>query len=115
MDELDFDPNRFVFVYPVWTCARPGTFDMIGGNVTRGGKFIAVFTDEDLADRFLESRGLSGCADLLFFEDKDTLAGALKLLQQSGFTHVAVDPAGVDVGEAAKPIDNVIRDVEDER
>ena len=86
----------FLFVFPLWLVA--GHKSKISGFRTihrEENKAIAIYTDEDLAQRDLDT-----CPEQMrdrFFlrEIDDPLAmyGLLVLLKNHGYTHVLIDPA----------------------
>ncbi|HTU93076.1 MAG TPA: hypothetical protein VMF69_23550 [Gemmataceae bacterium] len=66
MDELDFNPDEFVFT-EVWLLAEAGHESdalagdhYLGGPLEDGGHGAFLFTDRDLAERFIVYVGLAG-------------------------------------------------------
>jgi hypothetical protein len=114
-DDFDFDPGSFTFTCPVWICvqrtaAQPTPF---GGNLEDGGKFVALFTDGDLAARFVQARGESGNADILNIPDPEHFQGLLRELREVGFTHAMFDHPGTgDQPRNLVPIEELIRQTE---
>lgn len=97
-DDL-FDSNEFLVVGPLWFVApfpRPHgteeTATAVTKVVTDSGSHAAVFTDLDLADRFLESIGSRERLKPFTLPDKWRFAEFLRLLQSLGETRLAFDP-----------------------
>ena len=93
------DDDKFVFDFPVWIIARKGNVelvetgrgDSIGGDMKGGGKYLSIFTDDDLASRIANEIGDSvSIAKILDIEEWTNL---LKRIQKSEFTHLLVDPS----------------------
>ena len=74
---------------------------------TRGKKAVAAFTDEDLAERFLEALG---DPEMVCFATRtpDALIELLENLQRSGYSLVAFDPMPKPV---FVPLETVLKDV----
>jgi len=92
MDDLVSD--GFLFDYPVWLCVRrddPGR--MVAGKL-KDALFIAIFTDEDLAHRFLGAQGLSQEMQIGAIETPDLFRSFLKDVQKEGFSHIVFDDTG---------------------
>ncbi len=92
MDELD--DGEFFGNYPLWTCigrANPRTL-MCRGDIDKEHRFVGVFTDEDLVERFIvdlnleqkaQKRKIANIAEFLIFLGEALLIGT---------THVFFDP-----------------------
>jgi hypothetical protein len=104
MDDLDFDPNTFTFSYPVWVCFRRGSDDVIGGKLKDGSRFVALFTDKDLAMRFITTRGIAEETDIGDIPNVDAFRGMLTNLQLAGFSHAVFDDTGMG-GDARVVLD----------
>jgi hypothetical protein len=110
-DDLGVDPNVFYSPGPLWVVAVRKTVGLdektgepvansataIVSGSTKNRRFIAVFTDEDLAERFVAQQG-----SLDFIPAKILSAaeyvGLLETWPRTGFTHVAYD-----LGKARTP------------
>jgi hypothetical protein len=112
-EEMDFDPHAFIFSYPVWVVSRKDNPESLaGGPMPGGGKFVAVFTDEDLAERFIrqtcrESESATGA-----IADADAFSGFLRVMQSAGYTHVVLDPSGKPAQVKTLDIDSLLKAVE---
>jgi hypothetical protein len=106
MDEPGIDPAAFAFTYPVWVCVcKDNHGSVIGSGTLEGGRvFLAVFTDGDLAERFLTERGERDAADIIDIPNSANFAGALKDLQLAGYSHIVFDCTG-KLGDAGRVFD----------
>ena len=110
-DDLGVDPNVFYSPGPLWVVAvrqtvgrDEKTAEPVAGNATavvsgstKNRRVIAVFTDEDLAERFAAQQG---SPDLVPAKIRSAAeyVGLLEGWARAGFTHVAYDP-----GKAGTP------------
>jgi hypothetical protein len=88
------DPASFEFTFPLWTLIHPtlktrGLIEM----PVPGGKAAPLFTDNDLADRYLREHPELGHYVLGSFASPAKLLPFLDLLEKRGFTHVLTDPS----------------------
>lgn len=101
MEELDFDPNQFIVVNPLWYVADRKSLDdpdargvVFAKGVTSGGRaFVAVFTDRDLAERFVERVRLPDAVPVEIRTPTEFLT-ILDYLAETGSEHelIAIDP-----------------------
>jgi hypothetical protein len=89
-DELH-DPDVFRLYFPVYVVFGSDG-KLIGYDLPGVGRVLAMFTDEDLARRFVEARNVSQAA-IRRIGVRETLYGPLEIAaQQVGVTHVGIDP-----------------------
>lgn len=100
MDELEFDLDEFVFT-EMWILAEAGYENAalggshyLGGPLEDGARGAFLFSDQDLADRFIAQAGLAGQAVPTQFPGLAEFAGFLRAIQSEGVTRLVVDPAG---------------------
>jgi hypothetical protein len=114
MDDSQCDPVAFTFSYPVWVCLRRDLPDVpLGGNLVGGGKFVAIFTHGALAVQCLAVLGLTDQFDVWDFPNRAAFAGAMKAVEQAGFSHVVFDDDG-KMGDSKRIVEigKLIADVE---
>jgi hypothetical protein len=103
---------EFVFSFPVWTVAKQGAPDVpAGGHLPGGVKFIVMFTDEDLADRFITATGRETDGLATSVDDPVTFLGMLDLWHKDGYTHLVLDPSGRPAHERLVSIDRLMVDL----
>lgn len=112
---IDFDGNKFAVTGPCWIVVERASFDtkgqFAGGFVT--GKigpasYVAVFTDRDLANRFVEHGGRLKTLVPALLETPQALIGFLEGCKPSGCTHVGFDRPPIGNPVTVIPIQNVI-------
>jgi hypothetical protein len=99
MEELDFDPDRFIIVNPVWFVANRESIDnpdergigVATGEASGGRVYVAAFTDQDLAGRFATRMG-DPDALLVPVPTPPALLTLLEYLAKNGHEHIAIDP-----------------------
>jgi hypothetical protein len=91
-DDLGFDAGKFTYRVPVYVCLANDTGDPLGGAVAGGGRFLAFFTDEDLAWRYITA--LKAPAGTAKIADEQAFRDALVAARTAGFTHVVFDHSG---------------------
>jgi hypothetical protein len=98
VEELDFDPDRFVIVGPVWHVADRKSIDpptdtpgIAVGQMPGGREYVAAFTDRDLAERFIE-RMQNPDAVLFPVATPADWVNFLNFLSKTGHEYVALDP-----------------------
>jgi hypothetical protein len=94
MDRTKSSPSAHAWTYPVWFGMNCGDH-MFGGTVQPGGDtFIAIFTTEARAERFIAADPEPDAieASAMRIEDEESFHEWLTDLKQSGYTHVAFDP-----------------------
>jgi hypothetical protein len=101
MEELDFDPNKFIIANPLWYVAGRKSIDnpdargiIFAKGMTSGGRtFVAVFTDRDLAERFIERANLTDAMPIEIQTPTQFLT-ILDYLVSTGSEHelIAIDP-----------------------
>jgi hypothetical protein len=110
-DDLGVDPNVFYSPGPLWVVAVRQTVgrdektgDLVVNSATAvvgGGpkncRFIAVFTDEDLAERFVAEQGKLDLVPVKICSPADYI-GLLEGWTRAGVVHVVYDP-----GKAGTP------------
>src|SRR5262249_16473892 len=83
--------SKYVADFPLWYLSIPGQAkpkDILGGPMPAGGKFAPVFSDEDLAQRFVSSDARFKAVAV----HRPELTDFLDQIEERGFTHVAIDP-----------------------
>ncbi len=104
----DFDPRKLATPYPVWVCARGGNpgAGLLGGTTAGGQRYVAAFSAEGRANRYLAASGDTEGARAVALPDAAAFVAVLRPLYQAGFTYVVFDPDGVEIGEGkeAQPI-----------
>jgi hypothetical protein len=100
MDELDFDPEHFRFSEVPWIVTyRERAGDALAGHPcflggkTEGYSFVALFSDRDLAERFIALAGMQDHTVAIQFPSLGHLVLFLRVIPAHGFTHVVLDPA----------------------
>ena len=98
-DELDFDPDTFFIPGHLWLIVakpKPATMEALCRSLVRAatpkGPFVPVFTDTDLAYRFIERHGQTDNFEPLSSPTPDEFAVILEGLMAAGYTHLAFDP-----------------------
>jgi hypothetical protein len=94
-DEL-FDPDKFLVTFPLWFLNHPkvGLKGLVGLNGPHGEKAPPLFTDKDLAERFMASAPPLAHYVLEKIADPRALLVFLDSLKTGGFTHVTFDHVG---------------------
>jgi uncharacterized protein (DUF433 family) len=111
-----FDPAKFVFQYPVFICLHKETGGVKGATLSGGDKAITIFTDGDLAERFVRQRGEQDVTDIVFLESDEEFVKTLKGMQETGATHVIFDDAGnAGIPRRIVPIPQLLQRIEDQR
>jgi hypothetical protein len=92
MDDL-IDPNVFLIQFPIWTVIHPTAkaegFMRLQGE---GGEVgTPLFTDNDLAQQFLQSAKELAHYVLGCINSPPDLLPLLDILERKGFTHVTID------------------------
>src|SRR4051812_3967432 len=86
------DPGAFRLYYPLYVLLGPDGL-LIGYDLPGTGRVLPVFTDRDLADRFVEVREVAG-ATVQEVALPKMLRGLLAIAtEQVGVTHVGIDPS----------------------
>jgi hypothetical protein len=101
MDELNFDPDSFVFSDVPWIVtyreragdALAGHPCFLGGKTEEGYSFVALFSDRDLAERFIALADMQGHTVAIQFPSLGQLVLFLRAIPAHGFTHIVLDPA----------------------
>jgi uncharacterized protein (DUF433 family) len=95
MDDL-FDPATFFVNFPVYGCFLKGSDGGIpkGRNLSDGSQCVTVFTDKDLASRFVAELGEESTSEILPIYSLEHLTDWLTWCQQAGISHVLFDDAG---------------------
>jgi hypothetical protein len=104
MDELDFDPDAFAFPEPPWLVAEAdyqrealaGESYFFGGDDPAGRPFVAIFSDEDLAQRMIDQGDQGEDFVPVQFEDIDQFTAFLRPLIAAGCTVAILDPVRED-------------------
>jgi hypothetical protein len=110
MEELDFDPNKFAFSYPLWLCVGKGKGNVAGFALGGGRSAVAVFTDQDLAERFITASGARGQVDFVDITDAIVFAKLLTQMKANGASHVVFDDTGkASAVRVVKDIDALLR------
>jgi hypothetical protein len=96
-------PPALSLPYPIWVCVKnDGSENLFGGRLTGGGKFVAVFTQLELAAQFLANQKKEDLAEIRDIPDETKFIGFLSSLLNFGITHVLFDDTGI--GESPKQI-----------
>jgi hypothetical protein len=85
-----FDSNSFAIVFPVWFLVRHDGTPLRAKD--SAGKAVIMFTDEDLAQAFLDESP-PGKFTLRSFDDPSSFLSLLESLEKAGNTHVVADPS----------------------
>lgn len=93
MDDL-FDPAKFIFKYPVFICVHRETGMVKGANLSGGVKAISIFTDGDLAERFIRQLGEQDVTDIVFLESDEEFVKTLKGMLEMGASDIIFDDPG---------------------
>jgi hypothetical protein len=111
MAELELETKGFVFRCPVWTLVskkNPG--ELLTGDLADGGKFICVFSDEDLALRYIGARDLQAEVQASEIPTNAALSVMLKLCHDAGVSLVAIDCKKMPGdAPAAYPVDALLQ------
>jgi hypothetical protein len=98
MEELDFDPDKFIIVNPIWHVVDRKSVenpDEKGIGVIRGvtsdGPYVPFFTDQHLAERFGERLGDPDAIAVPFATPRDWLF-FLEFLDENGHEKIGPDP-----------------------
>lgn len=90
MDDIAVDYGVMYFEFPLWVISHAGGTLLYGGHPD-GTVASPIFTDDDLAKTFLEGRRPT--TDYVrSVATRDELLSMLVAAEQSGLTHVFVDP-----------------------
>jgi hypothetical protein len=90
------DSGPFTVDLPVWTVVEVSTLNTVGFPMCAAmgmspfGRVQPLFTDEDLARRYIEEIGSPDRVPFAIRDD-ETLLSLLQLADSSGITHVAID------------------------
>jgi hypothetical protein len=124
MDEL-YEHGELHFYFPTWFLADRDTVQihedergavigegtkLVGIKGQGGNKILALFDDEDLAERFVERDRLES-AVLMMLENPEALGDLLERFSRD-FTHAAYNPETSEIGNAVKwiiPIEVVLK------
>jgi len=124
MDELEFDPDEFVFT-EMWILAEVGYESTaiagghyLGGPLEDGSRGAFLFSDRDLAGRFIVQVSLAGQVVPVQFPGLAEFAGFLRAIQSEGITRLVVDPSGsmdrsersITLAQALASIDKTLRE-----
>jgi hypothetical protein len=91
-----FEASGFVFVFPLWIVTNPnlGSQDFLKAVHPDGEIATPIFTDEDLAQSFLDQQDESPGEYIVRPLEPWAFLGLLAVLHRKGFSHVLIDPAG---------------------
>jgi hypothetical protein len=119
----DVDPSdpvsegTFYVLGPVWYIVhrhaltlepRQTIEGLVVGTTPKGTGFVPLFTDKDLADRFVKTQGGSELIPVRIMSPEDFLV-ILEQFKEQGHTHIGYDPGTTRVRLIS--IDNAIRDL----
>jgi uncharacterized protein (DUF433 family) len=110
-NSLDLCPKQFVFTYPVWFCRHKDDLDrgVMGGTLEGGHKFVALFTDDHMAELYIGERGAVGEARPEPLVSPSHLAMALHAFREAGSTHAVFDnPGKGEIARRAISIDELL-------
>jgi hypothetical protein len=90
--KMDDDRIDFYADFPLWFLRNTIHGNLMGGLLAPNQRSVFLFTDEDLAERFVANR--PKVADVFAAEsvDRPDFIDFLNAAEQAGFTHVALDP-----------------------
>lgn len=92
MSDQPRDPHGFRLYFPVYVLFGSDG-KLIGYDLPGVGRVLPLFTDEDLARRFVEARQMSAAA-IRRIGVRETLYGPLEIAaRRVGVTHVGIDPS----------------------
>lgn len=80
----------FVYRTPVWIIVDKSKNKPVFGTSATKGKFLFVFTDENLGERFLNDSRKGNCTTSMVPTDEDW-HGIVIRMKRDGFEHVAFD------------------------
>ena len=90
MEESEIDYGSFVIPGPLWHVSdAEGGYGT--GTLSSGVPFVALFTDSDLAERFIGRSGLAGSMAVELPTDHD-LAHFLYAIHEEFYERIAIDP-----------------------
>lgn len=111
MADQERDSNGFGFKCPVWRLESrqyPGGLVIL--ELPDGGKFICIFTDEDLAVRFIETSGQQLSMKAVEIPTYAAFADMLTVCQNAGVSLVAIDcKNNPSDAQAAYPVDKLLQ------
>jgi hypothetical protein len=121
MDELDFDPEHFQFSEVPWIVAYreraegalAGQPYFLGGQTDDGCPFVALFSDQDLAERFIVLADMQGHSVAVRFPSLGHLITFLRAIPAHAYTHVVLDPARERGSERVCTVDELREALED--
>jgi hypothetical protein len=121
MDELDFDPDSFVFSEFPWIvafqeCAEDalaGKPCFLTGKTEEGYSLVPLFSDRDLAERFIDLAGMKDHTVAVQFPSLGQLVLFLRASPAHGFTHVVLDPTKQEGSERGCTLDALREAIED--
>lgn len=108
------DADRFTFTLPVWTVAVRKRVDRTLGErsprfaTPAGTDFAVLFTDDDLATRFIVDSSLSSACESVAVTTETELVDWLETMARRGAPNVAIDPP---VGTSVRFLCPAIADV----
>jgi hypothetical protein len=118
-DDGTLAPGKFYADYPLWTLHDVTLEKKVGEGGKSGipqinfptiGAVLALFTDTDLAKRFLDETHRSGLS-ILGLKDPEALLKIAEYFQKRGVKHVAIDISTKPPSAAIHPIGEFIDDV----
>ena len=117
MDEFPINPQAFVFTGEFWIAAQrehedealEGRAPFIGAEMPDGKQGLAIFTDEDSAERFIQVRGMTAAARPARFGSREQFDAFLQLWLANGVTHAVADPKGTPREENIFSIESLLR------
>jgi hypothetical protein len=92
MDE-PFDPDKVLITLPLYTVSQRSGGVIWADHADPTDPLLPLFTDQDLAERFIAARGLAAEAVAKPIAAENT-AEVLEALSKQGFRRVALDPSG---------------------
>ena len=98
VEELDFDPDRFIILGPVWLITSRKAIDnqdekgftIAEGVTPQGVRYVEAFTDSDLAQRFIERMNDPDAVAFPVPTPPDFIQ-FLENLFGFGYAHIAID------------------------
>jgi hypothetical protein len=108
MDDA-YDPASFYILASVWHVVHRDTFEVLVGDASDGRSYVPVFSDSDLAERFI-GRVHDPDRIPLEFQSPVKWLEFLEALRKEGHEYIAIDP---DPGKRLRiaTIENVIESV----
>ncbi len=87
--------DQILLTFPIWTIVIGATTVQL--NYKGGVAAIGLFTDKDLADRFVSHMGDASARSIALQSDTYMIQVLKTLKSEHGYTHVVIDPINVSI------------------